>query len=75
MEKPKEPTFLDEVMRKVEDIVYQNQENTDRLRTELLEFLPAKIKQSFKNGVEAGMRKTGQDRQDRQKKPYQKFRR
>jgi len=73
MEKVKEPNFLDEVMRKVEDIIFQNRENPDRLRTELLEFLPEKIKQSFRNGVEAGSRKTGQVRQN--KKPYRQFRR
>jgi hypothetical protein len=70
MQTAKEPTFLEEVMRKTEDIIYQNMENVDRLRTELLEFLPEKIKQSFRNGLEAGTRKKGQDG-----KPYRKFRR
>jgi hypothetical protein len=81
MNQEKKPSFLEETLRKVEDICFQNVENVDRLRTELLEFLPEKIKQSFKNGLEAGRRKTGQDKtgkpayKEAGRKPYRNWRR
>ena len=68
----KDAGFVSEAIARIEEMVDRAQDTTE-LKVILKNLLLAKIKESFKNGLEIGMRGRGQDGQDR--KPYRKFRR
>ena len=69
----KKTSYLEKIAQEVEEIFYQNMDDMDEIRAQMLEYIPAKLKESFKNGLEVGQRqRTGQGGQT--KKPYRKFR-
>ena len=68
----KDAGFVYEAIAKMEEMV-ERAKDTQELKVILKNLLLAKIKESFKNDLEIGMRGRGQDRQNR--KPYRKMRR
>ncbi|RJR32827.1 MAG: hypothetical protein C4567_17845 [Deltaproteobacteria bacterium] len=68
----KDAGFVYEAITQMENVV-ETSEDTEEMKANLKNLLLAKIKESFKNGLEIGMRGRGQDGRDR--KPYRKFRR